>query len=136
MDGKGVTIRPGLHGVGSHMTDRIARGLNRLCVAVLVAIGGGAFTTILITDRYFRLANSLSTSAAPTPIASSIPPEEKDPIVKQLRAFPAKPAAVVPVAKSDWQVADLWLGIATLLALAAWGFFRGLGWVVAWFARD
>jgi hypothetical protein len=113
------------------MTDRIARGLNRLrvAVAVLVAIGGGAFTTILITDRYFRLADSLSTSAAPTPpsIASSITPEEKDLIAKLLRAFPAMPAAVVPVAKSDWQVADLWLGIATLLALAAWGFFRGLG---------
>jgi hypothetical protein len=122
------------------MTDRIARGFNRLCVAVavLVAIGGVAFTTILVTDQYFRLADTLTTSAAPTPpsIASSITPEEKDLIAKQLRAFPAKPAAVLPVAKSDWQVADLWLGIATVLALMAWGVFRGLGWVAARFVRD
>jgi hypothetical protein len=47
-----------------------------------------------------------------------------------------------PLAYVFWRIppavkaAAVGLGITAALALAAWGFFRGVGWMLAGFARD
>jgi hypothetical protein len=97
------------------MVNRITRGFSRLGIGAGVAtvLCGAGLTSIFAADQYERLTRA-ALVAAPSMFDDLIPPP------------------IVVAGKS----AAIGLGVTLLLAFAAYGFFRGLGWIIAGFARD
>jgi hypothetical protein len=115
------------------MSNRIIRGFHRLGIAatMLVTITGAMVTGFAAGNRYdyetlWRAGQIVEKPPSSGFVFKQIVPEDtpvdSDP-------FPS-PASVAAKIMSGGVV------ITAVLALAAFGFFRGLGWVVSRFVRD
>jgi hypothetical protein len=110
------------------MANRITRGFGRLGIAaaVLVALGGVMVSGIAAVDQYKRQSIATAPPFDPTKPYEVLNPQSPG-MFDDLIPSPASVAA---------KAAGIGFGITAMLALATWAFFRGLGWVVAGFARD
>jgi hypothetical protein len=144
----------------THSFGRITRGFSRLGIAaaVLASIGGGGITAFVSADAYSRQAQGTKTapssrglSDADVGLVAQFDPANPYEYQANGRWWRHDPATggntsiAGPITFDDLipspaavatKTAGIGLGITGLLALAAWGFLRGLGRVVAGFARD
>jgi hypothetical protein len=146
------------------MTNRTTRGFSRLGIgaAILVALAGVVVTGIVAVDQYgrwksdpeagnpppqgfaidHRLLSDVDVGLIPLPFDQKKSGNFKvgdvwwhhDPTTGNwlLSMWENLPSPVAIAAKA----AGMGLGITALAALAAFGFFRGLGWIIAGFGRD
>jgi hypothetical protein len=110
--------------------NRIMHGFSRLGIAAaVVLLPGGRLTAAIAVEEYSQAQQNVFLVAQTDPpcragYGKDCAPWERD--------SPAPPPSAFVTAKT----ADIGIGVTALLALAAFGFFRGLGWVLDGFARD
>jgi hypothetical protein len=121
------------------MANRITRGFSRLGIvaAMLVVLGGAGITAAVSIDRYESETRWRTDHLVPPPgfvVESPVPdcslgrhPCAPTPVDYDPFHSPSEVAA---------RAAGIGLSITGVLALAAFGFFRGIGWIVTGFARD
>lgn len=112
---------------------RIIRGFSRIAIgtAVLIAICGiGATAVVVGNSRSLRNALPAVEQKASKTSGANIYAQVDSPLPPGFVIDPS-PSPAVEAAKT----AGIGLGITALLALGAFGFFRGLGWILAAFAR-
>jgi hypothetical protein len=122
---------------------RIIRGFSRLGVgaAILVMLCGAGLTAMVVSDQYAQSKGKGHISVAgPGGVTVKFPTGTDWPtIYKVLGSQASVQSAEYPtVSPTDeaTRIAVIGLGITAAMALAAWGFFRGVGWMLAGFARD
>jgi hypothetical protein len=125
------------------MGKRIIRGFSRLGAgaALLVTLCGMGVTAVIVSDQHARGHFSVT---GIDKVSVYFPTGTPESVVHDVMLYRAGyPGPLSPAASAafslippDIKAAVIGLGVTALLALVAFGFFRGLGWVVAGFARD
>ena len=125
--------------MGSDMRNGVIRTFSRLGIGagVLLSFAGAAVTMMVASDQYYKAQLESGAGRIPGAIEDRSPTAPvAAPIDQRLRSLSDVDAGVAPSpAVVATKTSAVGLSVTMLLALAAWGFFLGLGWVVAAFAR-
>jgi hypothetical protein len=127
---------------------RVIRGFSRLGIggALLVTLCGAALTAVAASDRYARTkATGHLLVAGPGGVIVKFPTETDWPTIYRVMGdqFGGSSFSVQSIEPPEAppnveaaKTAAIGLGITAFLAFATWGLFRGVGWMLAGFARD
>jgi hypothetical protein len=121
------------------VSNRIVSGFSWLGIggAVLLSFGGRAATTMMVaSDQYFKAELESGVGRIPGVIGDQSPTAlVAAPIDQRPRGLADVEVRVAPSpAAVATKTSAVGLGVTALVTLAAFGFFRVLGWVVAGFA--
>jgi hypothetical protein len=125
------------------MSNGIIRGFSRLGigVAILILFAGAAVTLMAASDQYYKAELESGVGRVRVAIDDRSPLAIGNRLPAPMAQEPRRLSDVVNVALAPSPAAvatktsAAGLAVTALLALAAFGFFHGLGWVVAGFAR-
>jgi hypothetical protein len=121
---------------------RIIRGFSRLGVgaALLVALCGAAFTYMLASDQFER---GISVTGPDNVTVYFKNGTDASVINEAMSRRFGVPGDLSPAASSAGsrlspavKTASIGIGITAALAFVTWALFRGVGWMLAGFARD
>jgi hypothetical protein len=125
------------------MSNGIVRGFSRLGigVAILVSFWGAAATMMVASDQYYKAELESGVGRIPGAIDDRSPNAIGNRMPSPMAQEPRRRSDVADVALAPspagvaTKTSAVGLGVTALLALAAFGFFRVLGWVVTGFAK-
>ena len=125
------------------MGNSIIRSFSRLGIgaAVLLSFGGAAVTMMVASEQYYKAELESGVARIPGAIDDRSPAAIGNRMPAPMADEPRSRSNVADVALAPSPAAvatktsAVGLGITALLALAAFGFFHVLGWMVAGFAR-